>query len=156
MALFAESEMKQRGADLKRREKRGLLLGAHGTIVSPLRNIKNTGYEDTLTLYNLLINYLSRYFERTSIAWLNHRRGGEWTSPSLQQAAEEMLASGIIDLVYFPFGFLADNEETQLTTKTILKGLGITDYTHLPCVNADSRFMQFLAEVVLERYKGTG
>lgn len=152
MASFVEREMEQRGVDLSRCKKRGLLLGAHGTIVSPLRNIENTGHEDTAALSDLLVKRLSSYFERASIAWLNHRRGGEWTSPSIQQAAKEMIERGISDLVYFPFGFLADNEETELNSKRILKTVGITDYIHLPCVNDDDRFIKFLAEVILERF----
>jgi len=148
MGSFIRRELEGRCFDLSQTEKRGLLLGAHGTIVSPHAAIQENGFEATYRLGKEVMDGVSDCFEEVSIGWFNHERGGEWTSPSMEEAARAMLENGIEEFVYFPFGFLADNEETELNAKTILESVGIRGYTHLPCVNEDDEFIDLLADCV--------
>jgi protoporphyrin/coproporphyrin ferrochelatase len=129
----------------------GLLLGCHGTVINPPDGITDTGYSDTKQLYDLLENALQAEFKTVSIGWMNHRKGGEWTTPTFQSAADYIRNQGIKRLIYFPFGFLADNAETQLESKKILHDIGIDDYIHLPCLNDDAEFIDFLAQRVINQ-----
>ncbi len=149
MASFVIRQLKQRGFDLDRPAKRGLLLGAHGTVISPHPAIRENGYEATYRLGAQLIEQIGGFFESASIGWFNHRRGGEWSAPAMEEAAATMLQNGIQDIVFFPFGFLADNEETELGAKSVLESAGIRDYTHLPCLNNDEEFIDFLSDIIL-------
>ncbi len=126
----------------------GLLLGCHGTVINPPAGISDTGYNDTKRLYDLIEKQLHSEFKMLNIGWMNHRVGGDWTTPTLETAADEMRNQKIKRLIYYPFGFLADNAETQLESKKILHDIGIDEYIHLPCLNDDADFIDFLAECV--------
>ncbi len=128
----------------------GLLLGCHGTVMTPPPGIADAGYCDTKQAYDNLEEELRGEFKAVGIGWLNHRLGGEWTTPTLESSAKSMIEQGIRDFVYFPFGFLADNAETQLEGRIVLRNLGIQTYHHLPCLNDDPEFMRFLAEKIAE------
>jgi len=127
----------------------GLLLGCHGTVLYPLPGITDTGYADTIALFRVLEDSLSSHFRSVAIGWLNHGLGGEWTSPTLEESARRMLDQGLTRFVYFPFGFLADNAESELEGRTIMERVGIGDYHHLPCLNDNREFLHFLAKLVI-------
>lgn len=148
MANYIRSEVSKRGISDQLSET-GLLLGVHGTVITPPKGIKDTGYKDSIELYNHLNALLSKEFKTVDIGWLNHRLGGEWTSPTLEQSAQRMLEEGIQNFVYFPYGFVADNAETQLEGKAVLGDLGIESYHHLDCLNDDPAFIQFLANRII-------
>ena len=46
--------------------------------------------------------------------WLNHTRGGKWTDPPIEETLKRVSDAGFRDVVYYPYGFLADNAESQL------------------------------------------
>ncbi len=149
MAGHVYSELEKKGLKRENWKQFGLLLGCHGTVMYPPPGITDTGYQDTFDTYELLEQKLSSEFKAMSIGWLNHRLGGEWTSPTLEQAAQKMLDEGIDEFIYFPFGFIGDNAESQLEGKTILQDLGIANYHQLPCVNDRPEFLHFLAKLVV-------
>ncbi|MEW6234367.1 MAG: ferrochelatase [Candidatus Omnitrophota bacterium] len=126
-----------------------LLLGAHGTVTTPIRGIKDAGYKDTFTLYKMIEEKLRPSFREIDIGWLNHRVGGEWTQPTLDVSVRRMMQEGITRFVYFPFGFIADNAETQLEGKIVFENLGVKDYLHLPCINTDSSFINMLTKRII-------
>jgi protoheme ferro-lyase len=57
-------------------------------------------------------------------------------------------AAGFTRAVYFPYGFLADNAETQLEGRIALRDRPEIEAWHLPCLNADARLMGTLAGLV--------
>ena len=89
-------------------------------------------------------------FQVIRIGWLNHRLGGEWTSPTLADSIQEIKTMGVERILYYPFGFLADNAETQLEGRIAMEKAGISSYYHLPCVNDDSEFIDLLANLILQ------
>ncbi|HPA47398.1 MAG TPA: ferrochelatase, partial [bacterium] len=151
MVEFVKHEMVNRGLNSASAKGRALILGAHGTVISPPPGIRDTGFADTDALGKVLLDQLHPYFDSCSIGWLNHRVGGEWTSPSLEAAVLEMRGNGIEEFVYFPFGFLADNEETLLSGRQVFADLNIENVIHLPCLNDDTAFIELLAEAVLSQ-----
>ena len=80
---------------------------------------------------------------------MNHVRGGEWTSPDLESALNEVKKQGIQNLVYYPFGFLADNAETQLEGQLELQKFPRLNILHLPCFNTWPPFLHYLADRIL-------
>jgi ferrochelatase len=149
MVEYVTGSIIQRGWDLTGTTGRGLLLGAHGTVVSPAPGIRDTGFADMNALGKLLLARLHPHFDSRSIGWLNHRRGGEWTSPSLETAILEMRDKGIKEFIYFPFGFFADNEETLLFARRVFSRFHISNVFYLPCVNDNPAFIELLAAAIL-------
>jgi len=126
-----------------------LLLAAHGTLVDPPKPIA-TGRLETTAVAEGIARLLAPRFGRVLWGWLNHTMGGEWTSPAADAAFRMLLADGYKRIVYFPYGFLADNAESQLEGKIILKTApeGVTTF-HLPCLNASPALAEALARAVL-------
>lgn len=154
LADFIRRQIRIGGIDSNLCLKTGLLLGCHGTLVKPPPGIADTGYCDTKQVYDDVEKELKEEFKAVAIGWLNHRLGGEWTSPTLEASVQTMLQEGIEQFVYFPFGFWADNAETQLEGRSVFHKLGVRDYHHLPCINDDADFIQFLTQrIVIESLK---
>jgi len=149
-ADYLREQVARRGISGAQKKKTGLLLGCHGTVMTPPPGIQDPGYCDTKQMYDDLEELLAPEFQAVGIGWLNHRLGGEWTRPTLEESAKAMFERGIRQYVYYPFGFLADNAETQLEGKTVLNGLGIMNYHHIPCLNDDPNFIRFLARKIVE------
>jgi len=149
-AEFVRRQIRSLGWTTERCRQAGLLLGCHGTVMTPPPGIADAGYCDTKQAYDNLERELQSDFQSVAIGWLNHRLGGEWTSPTLEASARAMIEGGVREFVYFPFGFLADNAETQLEGRVVLRNLGIESYHHLPCVNDDPAFMNFVAGRIVE------
>jgi protoheme ferro-lyase len=126
-----------------------LLLSAHGTLVAPPKPIA-TGRLETTAVAEGIARRLAPRFGRVLWGWLNHVMGGEWTSPAADVAFRMLLADGYKRIVYFPYGFLADNAESQLEGTIVLKAApaGVTTL-HLPCLNASPALAEALARAVL-------
>lgn len=154
MERFVLEQCEAQGWDAERRKKAALLLGAHGTLVEGPEGI-DTGLGPTQCYYQRLRDRLSPNFAYTSVGWLNHTMGGEWTSPDLESAAEETVQQGITDVVYFPFGFLADNAESELEGRQILREQESLNVLHLPCVNTWSPLIAHLAERIKRQVGAT-
>ncbi len=88
--------------------------------------------------------------------WLNHTRGGRWTEPPIEETLRNVVAAGHKKVVYYPYGFSADNAESQLEGRVALRAHPWETAAHLPCVNADPRFVSALARQVLEAKQPAG
>ena len=99
-----------------------LVLAAHGTLLKPAKPI-DTGLEATEKLRLGIENRLATSFGMVQNGWLNHSRGGKWTDPPIEEALKRVNDAGYRDVVYYPYGFLADNAETQLEGQLAVAGL---------------------------------
>ena len=125
-----------------------LVLAAHGTLVDPPRPM-NTGRVATEAVAEAIARRLVPSFGRVQRGWLNHTVGGTWTAPAVDVAVRELVAAGFRRLVYFPYGFLADNAESQLEGRVILAAQpGLTAVEHLPCLNEHADLAAALADAV--------
>ena len=125
-----------------------LVLSAHGTLLEPPRPM-NTGRLATEAIADAIERRLAPHFGRVQRAWLNHTVGGAWTTPPADVAVRDLVAAGYRCLVYFPYGFLADNAESQLEGRVILAAQpGLADVEHLPCLNASPGLAGALAGAV--------
>ncbi|MCH8332765.1 ferrochelatase [Candidatus Sumerlaeota bacterium] len=149
MADFILDQLRERGLADGATSCWGLILGSHGTLVNPPIPIE-TGLSAMLGLYEAILKRVGSRFASCSLGWLNHTLGGKWTEPSLREAASAMREAGITKIVYYPFGFFADNAETLLEGETILKPFGFERIEHLPCMNEEGALISFLARRVIE------
>lgn len=140
-------------SEIRRRDIGGadwaMVLAAHGTLLEPPKPI-NTGRGATECVASGLTERCIGRFGKIQIGWLNHVYGGEWTKPSADVALRMVAEAGYRKVVYFPFGFSADNAETQLEGRIALRTQPQMLAVHLPCVNDAPEFMDALAESVLE------
>jgi len=131
-----------------------LVLGSHGTLVDGPATM-NTGLSDMLSLYEAIQNRLSSRFAHVTPGWLNHTAGGTWITPDLGQAMRDITQKGLRRMVYFPFGFLADNAETELESRRIYKKHKGLDVLHLPCMNTHPSLIDYLARNIDNLHAGS-
>jgi protoheme ferro-lyase len=125
-----------------------LVLAAHGTLLEPPRPM-NTGREGTEAIARGITRRLAPRFGRVQEGWLNHTMGGEWTKPAADVAVRDLAAAGFKKIVYFPYGFLADNAESQLEGRVLLRAQwDLEEVHHIACLNASPALAKALADAV--------
>jgi len=130
-------------------ERVALVLAAHGTVLAPKKPL-DTGREATEALANAIRRRVSRHFGLVVNGWLNHTRGGQWTEPAVDQALAQVARAGFERVVYFPYGFLGDNAESELEGRVALEPhASAFESRHLPCLNDASSLLELLARQVL-------
>jgi protoheme ferro-lyase len=123
-----------------------LVLAAHGTVLKPPRPI-DTGLAATEALCQGITWRLASHFGMVVNGWLNHSRGGPWTDPPIEAALQQVADAGYKRVVYYPYGFLADNAESELEGRMALAHTSF-ESRHLPCLNESARLMDALARQV--------
>lgn len=149
-AQFVENTCEQQGWTAEKCRDATLILGAHGTLQFPPEGI-NSGARETLYFFGLIRQHLKHRFRTVRVAWLNHTLGGKWTFPSAEEAAQEVWDNGARKVVYFPFGFMGDNNESMNEGRLALAEHEWEEMLYLPCPNDDEAFCDLLAEMTLER-----
>ena len=129
-----------------------LVLAAHGTVLDPPTPI-DTGLAATDTLRLAIAERLAPHFGTVVNGWLNHTRGGRWTDPPIEQALADVTAAGFRRIVYYPYGFLADNAESELEGRVALQALDGVEWRHLPCLNDAPALAAALARQIGERHR---
>ena len=124
-----------------------LVLAAHGTVLDPPKPL-DTGRKSTEALCSAIASRLSSYFGLVVNGWLNHTRGGRWTEPAIEAALARVRAAGFSRVVYFPYGFLADNAESELEGRIALSTVADLEARHLPCLNDSPGLMAILAQQI--------
>ena len=82
---------------------------------------------------------------------MNHSRGGEWTSETIEKALLDFKSEGYEGVVMFPYGFFADNSETEYDARNMLERAGFPLFQYIRCINDSLPFGQWLADQVLEK-----
>lgn len=126
-----------------------LVLAAHGTLLQPPRGIE-TGRADTERLCEAIRARLAPAFGLVVNGWLNHARGGRWTEPPIDEALQHVSRAGFSRLVYFPYGFLADNAESQIEGRLALDAHPSIEARIVPCLNESAGLARAIAGQILE------
>ena len=131
-----------------------LVLAAHGTVLNPRKPIA-TGLVATQRLSDAIAARLSPHFGFVSNGWLNHTRGGKWTEPAIDKALAQSAATGVTRVVYYPYGFLADNAESELEGRMALEGLPAgVESRHLPCLNESEALAALIVRSIVATEPG--
>jgi len=126
-----------------------LVLAAHGTLLEPPRPME-TGRVATERICEAIRRRLVDRFGGIYGGWLNHTRGGRWTEPPMDETLRAVAIAGFQNVVYFPYGFLADNAESELEGRVFLRAHHWDQAVHLPCLNAQPEFLGALGQHVVE------
>ena len=132
-----------------------LVLAAHGTLMNPPKPYE-TGRVATEQIAAMIGEHTAGSFGIAQIGWLNHVYGGKWTEPSADLALRGVAELKYEKVVYFPFGFAADNAESQLEGRIALRTQPRLEAQHLPCLNDAPDYMQALARCVIRSGGLTG
>jgi protoheme ferro-lyase len=124
-----------------------LVMAAHGTLLAPEKPI-DTGLAATEALQQGIAARLAGRFGRIVHGWLNHTRGGRWTEPPIEAALNGIAEAGFRRVVYYPYGFLADNAESELEGRMALAAHPEIASLHLPCLNDAPPLLEAIAEQV--------
>ncbi|UWX56928.1 ferrochelatase [Chlorobaculum sp. MV4-Y] len=153
--LFASIPAAWSGAG--RTEKQGLVLVIHGTIVKNRKGEKPsvfTGLDETMAFFRLMKEKIMadprNVFQDVKIGCLNHSRGGEWTTETVELALDEFAREGFSSVAMFPFGYFADNSETDYEAKKLLDRSSASRKHYVPCVNDSPAFAGWLASRIVD------
>lgn len=127
-----------------------LVLAAHGTLLEPARPI-DTGRCATERLYGAIRQRVSPHFGLILNGWLNHTRGGRWTEPPIEETLRRVSEAGFTDVAYYPYGFLADNAESQLEGRLAAAAHPELKVRFLPCLNESFDLAAAIAGQVIGR-----
>lgn len=125
-----------------------LVLAAHGTLLEPQKPIE-TGRVATEQLCDGIQQKLSKCFGMIANGWLNHSRGGKWTEPPIEETLTRVHDAGFRNVVYYPYGFLADNAESQLEGRLAAAAHRDLRVRFVPCLNDSPVLADAIAAQVL-------
>ena len=146
--VSANHVMHALGPDTAKTRTTALVLAAHGTLLKPTKPIE-TGLLATELLRCRIEQRLSSCFGIVVNGWLNHTRGGKWTDPPIEEALKRVSDAGFRDVVYYPYGFLADNAESQLEGRLAAAGQPELKVRFVQCLNGSPDLAQVIASQVL-------
>ena len=125
-----------------------LVLAAHGTLLKPEKPIE-TGLIATQRLCEGIRDKVSNCFGMVANGWLNHSRGGKWTDPPIEETLKHVSDAGYRDVIYYPYGFLADNAESQLEGKLAAAAHPELRVRFVPCLNESPELAGVIASQVM-------
>ena len=149
--ISAEHVMLALGSDTVKTKSAALVLAAHGTLLKPSKPI-DTGLLATEQLRCRIEQRLSGCFGIVVNGWLNHTRGGTWTDPPIEEALKRVSDAGFRDVVYYPYGFLADNAESQLEGQLAAAARPELKVRFIACLNGSPDLAGVIASQVLAAY----
>ncbi|MEI7694630.1 MAG: ferrochelatase [Chlorobium sp.] len=142
---------------LRKGGKIGLVLVIHGTLVKDRAGETPTlftGLAETIAFFDAMKRMImadpGNIFCDVRQGCINHSRGGEWTSDTIEKALAEFKAEGYDGVVMFPYGFFADNSETEYDACKKLEGAAFPVSQYLRCINDTPEFGNWLSQRVLD------
>ncbi|MFZ4525542.1 MAG: ferrochelatase [Chlorobium sp.] len=143
---------------LQNRGKIGLVLVIHGTLVRDRAGNPPTiftGLEETMAFFEMMKQKIladpQNIFSDIRQGCLNHSRGGEWTSDTIEKALLDFKLEGYEGVVMFPYGFFADNSETEYDARKMLEHASFPLVQYIRCINDLPTFGRWLADQVLKK-----
>jgi protoheme ferro-lyase len=146
--ISADHVMSALGPEKDKAKSSALVLAAHGTLLKPSKPIQ-TGLHATEQLRCRIEQQLSGCFAVVTNGWLNHTRGGKWTDPPIEETLKRLSEAGFREVVYYPYGFLADNAESQLEGQLAAAARPELKVRFVPCLNGSPDLAQAIASQVL-------
>lgn len=110
-----------------------------------------SGIVESQALYDAVRDELIDRYPLISVGWLNHQTPLiQWTQPTAQLAAENLIQLGAKAIVFMPIGFATENHETLLDVHHIVHALerrhSDISYIQMPCINEHPEFLKMAAE----------
>ena len=142
---------------LHQKGKIGLVLVIHGTLVKNRAGKPPklfTGLDETIAFFEVMKCKImadpENIFTDVRQGCINHSNGGEWTADTIERALEEFKREGYEGVVMFPYGFFADNSETEYDAWKKLAATEFAVSQYVRCINDFPPFAHWLAGRVLD------
>jgi protoporphyrin/coproporphyrin ferrochelatase len=115
-----------------------------------------SGIQESQILYELVRHELVHRYPLISVGWLNHDTPLiEWTQPSAEQAARNLIDLGAQAIVFAPIGFATENHETILDVHHIIHRLERrhpqVKFIQMDCVNDEPEFLAMASQWAAEQ-----
>ena len=156
--LYIDYLFEQLSAEIrcKKNGKIGLVLVIHGTLFKDRRGNPPkvfTGLEETIAFFDVMKCKIMadhrNIFNDVRPGCMNHSNGGEWTSDTIDKALMDFKEEGYDGVVMFPYGFFADNSETEYDAYKKLVAAGFPLSQYVRCINDSPEFGKWLTSKVL-------
>ena len=89
-----------------------------------------------------------------TVAWQSAAPHGQWLGPTVEDAINEALQTGVDRIVFVPFGFVSNHVEVlydnDVECKELVEAKGAT-YMRAPMPNCNEIFLQAMASAITER-----
>ena len=135
----------------------GLVLAIHGTLVKDRKGNPPkvfTGLDETIAFFDSMKRKIMadprNIFTDVRQGCMNHSNGGEWMKETIEKALLEFKEEGYEAVVMFPYGFFADNSETEYDAFKKLQAAGFPVSQYVRCINDAPEFAHWLSDKVLE------
>ncbi|TLU52034.1 MAG: ferrochelatase [Chlorobium sp.] len=135
----------------------GLVLVIHGTLVKDRAGNPPkvfTGLEETIKFFEVMKRKIladpQNIFSDVRQGCINHSTGGDWTSDTIEKALMDYKEEGYAGVVMFPYGFFADNSETEYDSFKKLDAASFPVSQYVRCINDSLPFGHWLADKVLD------
>ena len=92
--------------------------------------------------------------QKWTVAWQSAAPHGQWLGPTVEDAINEALQTGVDRIVFVPFGFVSNHVEVlydnDVECKELVEAKGAT-YMRAPMPNCNEIFLQAMASAIIER-----
>lgn len=89
-----------------------------------------------------------------TVAWQSAAPHGQWLGPTVEDAINEAVQTGVDRIVFVPFGFVSNHVEVlydnDVECKELVEAKGAT-YMRAPMPNCNEIFLQAMASAIIER-----
>jgi len=147
-SISANHVMHMLSAGKERAPQTALVLAARGSLLKPSKEIE-TGRATLERLHQGIARRLSGSFGMVANGWLNHGRADRWTAPPIEDTLARVSEAGFTDVVYYPYGFLADNAESQLHGQLAANKRPELKIRFVPCLNGSFELAEAIANEVM-------
>lgn len=129
-----------------------LLFTAHSIPVSRVKN-GDTYQIEIEDHVRLIMSQLPESMPYT-ISYQSKVGPEKWLEPTVEQALDQILATGETSVLVFPISFVAENLETlyelDIQKKDIALKKGIISWNRVPAMDLNEGFIQTLADIIIE------
>jgi ferrochelatase len=125
-----------------------LVLAARGSLLKPSKEIE-TGRVTLERLGEAITRRMTGHFGMVATGWLNYGRGDTWTAPPIRETFRRVSEAGFQQVVYYPYGFLADNTESQLFGQLSAASRPELEVRFLPCLNGSPELAKAIARDII-------
>jgi ferrochelatase len=126
-----------------------LVLAARGSLLKPSKEEVETGRITLERLGQAVARRLTGNFGMVATGWLNYGRGDKWTAPPIRETLRRVSDAGFHDVVYYPYGFLADSSESQLFGQLAVASQPQLKVRFVPCLNGSFELAEAIAAEVI-------
>jgi ferrochelatase len=129
-------------------DRTALVLAARGSLLRPSKEVE-TGRVALDRLGQAITGRLAANFGMVATGWLNYGRGDKWTTPPIRETLRRVSEAGCHDVVYYPYGFLADSSESQLFGRLAIASQPQLKVRFVPCLNGSFELAEAIAAAVV-------